>query len=108
MQVSELFDSSNHYCIGYFKRYTDGMQTVISEQRAKLNISENLQRLMKAGSITQMQLAAKAAISQPFVHKMLHAKILPNAAALRNVADALGVSTDSLLDDPPESGRKSA
>lgn len=84
------------------------MQTVISEQRAKLNISENLQRLMKLRQVTQMQLANKAQISQPFVHKMLHGKILPNAAALRNVADALGVSTDSLLDDPPETGKKSA
>ena len=84
------------------------MQTVISEQRAKLNISENLQRLMKQCGLTQMQIAAKASISQPFVHKMLHGKILPNAAALRNVADALGVSTDTLLNDPPESEKKSA
>lgn len=82
---------------------------MISEQRAKLNISENLQRLMKARGITQLKLASEAEISQPFVHKMVHGKILPNAAALRNVAEVLGVSTDDLLDDPEKnSGKVSA
>lgn len=85
------------------------MQSMISEQRAKLNISENLQRLMKARGITQLKLASEAEISQPFVHKMVHGKILPNAAALRNVAEVLGVSTDDLLDDPEKnSGKVSA
>ncbi len=79
---------------------------MISEQRAKLNISENLQRLMKARGITQLKLASEAEISQPFVHKMVHGKILPNAAALRNVAEVLGVSTDDLLDDPEKNSGK--
>lgn len=81
---------------------------MISDQRAKLNISENLNRLMKSESVTQMQLAAGANISQPFVHKLLHGKSLPNAVDLRNVADFFGVSSDDLLNDPPESGKKSA
>lgn len=82
---------------------------MISQERAKLNISENLRRLMKAGEITQMRLAELADISQPFVHKMLNGKILPNAVALRNVAEVLGVSSDTLLDDPPqEKPKKSA
>lgn len=75
---------------------------MISEERAKLNISENLRRLMKECEVTQMQLAERANISQPFVHKMLHSKILPNAVALRNVAEVLGVSTDTLMDNPPQ------
>lgn len=79
---------------------------MISEERAKLNISENLQRLMKARGITQLKLAADAEISQPFVHKMLHGKILPNAVALRNVAEVLGVSTDDLMDDPEQNSKK--
>ena len=75
---------------------------MISADRAKLNISENLRRLMDACGITQMDLASRANISQPFVHKMLHGKILPNAVALRNVAEVLGVSTDTIIDNPPE------
>lgn len=75
---------------------------MISPERAKLNISENLKRLMDESGITQMQLAKRANISQPFVHKMLHGKILPNAVALRNVAEVLGVSTDTIIDNPPE------
>jgi transcriptional regulator with XRE-family HTH domain len=82
------------------------MQTMISPERAKLNISENLQRLMKAKGVTQLVLAAGAQISQPFVHKMLHGKILPNAVALRNVAEVLGVSTDDLMDDPEKNSEK--
>lgn len=78
------------------------MQQMISPERAKLNISENLKRLMDESGITQMQLAKRANISQPFVHKMLHGKILPNAVALRNVAEVLGVSTDTIIDNPPE------
>ncbi len=75
---------------------------MISPERAKLNISENLKRLMESSGITQMQLAERAKISQPFVHKMLHGKVLPNAVALRNVAEVLGVSTDTMIDNPPE------
>ena len=81
---------------------------MISDQRAKLNISENLHRLMKFGNVTQMQVASGANISQPFVHKLLHGKALPNAVDLRNVAEFFGVSSDDLLNDPPESSKKSA
>ena len=81
---------------------------MISDQRAKLNISENLQRLMKSGAVTQMQVASGANISQPFVHKLLHGKALPSAVDLRNVAEFFGVSSDDLLNDPPESSKKSA
>jgi transcriptional regulator with XRE-family HTH domain len=37
---------------------------------------------------------------------MLHGKILPNAVALRNVAEVLGVSTDDLMDDPEKNSEK--
>jgi transcriptional regulator with XRE-family HTH domain len=85
------------------------MQAMISNERAKLNIAENLCRLMELCELSQLELAARAKISQPFVHKMVKGKVLPNAVALRNVAEVLGVSTDSLLDDPPaEKTKKTA
>lgn len=90
-------------CVKYLNRYTERMQQqMISPERAKLNIAENLRSLMDNAGITQLQVAAGANISQSFVHKMLHGKILPNAVALRNVAEVLGVSTDRLIDNPPE------
>ena len=84
------------------------MQTLLSEDRAKLNISENLRRLMKLHAMTQCKIAAKACISQSLVSKMCNGEILPNAATVRNVAEALGVTSDDLLDDPPSHGKKSA
>jgi transcriptional regulator with XRE-family HTH domain len=75
---------------------------IISKERARLNIAENLRRLMDARGMTQTQLADAAGISQPFVHKLLHAKINPNAADLRNVAEVLGTTSDTMLENPAE------
>lgn len=75
---------------------------MISEERAKLNISENLRRLMDEFGITQMQLAERANVSQPFVHKMLHGKAIPSSLALHNVAEVFGVSSDAIIGNPPE------
>lgn len=79
---------------------------IITEDRAKLNISENLRRLMDARKMTQAELATRAGISQPFVHKMLNGKINPNAVALRNVAEVLGTTSDALMDNPTEEKSK--
>lgn len=84
------------------------MQTLLSEDRAKLNLSENLKRLMKLRAVTQCQIAKEANISQPFVSKMANGEVLPNAAAVKNVAEALGVTSDDLLNDPPTAEKKSA
>lgn len=84
------------------------MQTLLSEDRAKLNLSENLKRLMKLHGMTQCQIARSANISQPYVSKMMNGEVLPNAASVKNVAECLGVTSDDLLDDPPSTGKKSA
>lgn len=63
---------------------------------------------MKLRAVTQCQIAKKANISQPFVSKMVNGEILPNAAAVKNVAESLGVTSDDLLNDPPATGKKSA
>jgi transcriptional regulator with XRE-family HTH domain len=79
------------------------MQTpMLSENRARLNIAENLHALMVDGSLSQTELSKRAGISQSFVHKLLNAKATPSAVTLRNLAESLGVSTDRLIDNPPE------
>lgn len=74
---------------------------MVSQQRIKLNVAENLQRLMSEKDLTQVQLAKKAAISQSLVSKSLTQRTVCSSWHLKNLADALGVSADCLLSDPP-------
>lgn len=75
---------------------------LLTEERGILNISENLRRLMDARSMTQVELAKAAQISQPSVHRMLAGKGIPNAIDLRNVAEVLDTTSDALMDNPVE------
>jgi len=77
------------------------MQTeMLNEEQAKENIAANVRQLMDARNMTQVGLSEAASISQGFVSKILRGVIMPNALLLHNVAEALGVSTDRLLDSP--------
>ena len=77
------------------------MQTeMLDETQAKENIATNVRRLMDARAMTQNELAAAATISQGFVSKILRGAILPNALLLHNLAEALGVSSDTLINFP--------
>jgi transcriptional regulator with XRE-family HTH domain len=77
------------------------MQTeMLDEIQAKENIAANVRRLMNARAMTQVDLANAATVSQGFVSKILCGSILPNALLLRNVAEALGVTSDALMDFP--------
>jgi len=74
---------------------------MITENRAKLNVAENLQRLMLDCGLTQTALAEKANISQSFISKLLNQRSVCSAVDLKNLADALQVTTDDLIGDPP-------
>jgi transcriptional regulator with XRE-family HTH domain len=79
------------------------MQTMmISEERGLLNIAENVRRLMALRKMTQIDVARAAGVSQPFIHRILEGTSNPNAIALRNVAEALGTTSDALIDNPKE------
>lgn len=84
------------YCI----RYIGVMEMILDKDTGKKNIAENLRRLMDARGLTQTQLADAAGITQPFIHQLLHAKSNPNAIDLKNIAEALGVSSDFLMEPP--------
>jgi predicted XRE-type DNA-binding protein len=78
-----------------------GMNKIVSENRLKLNMAENLSRHMQDRGLTQTQLAEKAHVSQSFVSKLLRGKSLCSSLDLKNLAEALGVRTDDLVSDPP-------
>lgn len=74
---------------------------MVSENRLKLNMAENLSRHMQDRGLTQTQLAEMAHVSQSFVSKLLRGKSLCSSLDLKNLADALGIKTDDLVCDPP-------
>jgi len=78
------------------------MQTRISKKRLKLNIAENLRLAMVSRELNQSELGRISHTSQVLIHNLLNQKLVPNAADLANVADALEITVDSLIQDPPK------
>lgn len=75
---------------------------MISKERLKLNIAENLSRLMDARGISQSELGRASETSQVLVYRLLHQVMVPNAQDLANVAEALDVTVDDLIANPEE------
>ena len=75
---------------------------MITEERIKLNVAENLARFMAESDLTQMQLAEAAQVSQSFISKLLRQKSVCSSLDLKNLADALEVKTDDLVCDPTQ------
>jgi transcriptional regulator with XRE-family HTH domain len=78
------------------------MSTVISKERLKLNIAENLARLMHARGVNQSQLGKSSNTSQVLVYRLLNQILMPNAHDLASIAEALGVTVDELIANPDE------
>ena len=75
---------------------------MISKERLKLNISENLRRLMHASGLSQSELGRISQTSQVLVYRLLNQIMVPNAQDLANIAEALGVTVDVLIANPHE------
>lgn len=75
---------------------------MISKERLKLNISENLARLMHASGLSQSELGRVSQTSQVLIYRLLNQVLVPNAQDLANIAEALGVTVDALISNPPE------
>ena len=82
--------------------YTPGMQQMISKERLKLNIAENLSRLMHSRGLSQSELGRASETSQVLVYRLLNQILVPNAQDLANIAEALGVKVDELIANPDE------
>lgn len=62
-------------------------------------IGKNLHKYRTARRLTQDELSEKAGISTPFYANLERGKKAMSIFVLRDLADALGISTDSLLYD---------
>lgn len=80
---------------------------MISKERLKLNISENLSRLMHARGLSQSELGRLSETSQVLVYRLLNQVLVPNAQDLANIAEALSVTIDDLISNPPENTAQS-
>ena len=76
---------------------------MISKERLKLNIAENLSRLMETHGLTQSQLGRDSHTSQVLIYRLLNQVLVPNAQDLANIADSLNVTVDELIANPEES-----
>ena len=76
---------------------------MISKERLKLNISENLSRLMHARDLSQSELGRISETSQVLVYRLRNQIMVPNAQDMANIAEALSVTVDELIRNPEES-----
>ena len=76
---------------------------MISKERLKLNIAENLARIMHARGLSQSELGRKSGTSQVLVFRLLNQVLVPNAQDLANIAETLGVTVDELIANSKDS-----
>lgn len=82
------------------------MSTVVDDNEARKNIAANLAHLLVERRMSQCELAAATGDSTMAVSYYVRAKRLPGAAALSRLAEALGVTMESLLAAPPKKSKK--
>lgn len=75
---------------------------MITEAEAKQNVPANLRRILADRVWTPLELARRSQLSQSTVYAAYNGRNIPSAFVLRRIAEALDVSTDRLLDPPPE------
>lgn len=73
---------------------------MITEERIKENIANNLIKYRKAHNLTQIQLAEKLNYSDKSISKWERQESIPDLVILSNIAELYGVSIQDLLADP--------
>ena len=79
-----------------------GMSTVITNDQAKVNIGANVSRILDQKEWSQSDLARATGENVMTISHLTRGARLPSAALLARVAEALGVTSESLLSEPPE------
>lgn len=80
--------------------------TVLSDEKAKQNISVNVQRLLAQREMSQTALADATEESPARISLMIRGIKLPSAAFLARIAEALGTTSDDLLEAPKKNSGK--
>ena len=75
---------------------------MIKKQQAKENVAANLQRILDDRKLEQAQLAEMTGEKPMMISRVVRGLHMPAADVLARIAEALDVSVDRLLGDPPE------
>ena len=81
---------------------------MLTDKQAPSVISQNVQRILDALGWRQSDLSRATGDSEMRISLMIRGKRCPSAAFLSRVAEALQVSVDDLLSQPPKKSRQSA
>lgn len=76
------------------------MQTVITVEDAKANISANIKRILEARGMSVRALAIRTGEPQNSVYRIVRGENEPGAVMLCRIAEALDVSIDRLVAFP--------
>lgn len=68
------------------------------EVRERKRLAYNLRRLMNKARVTQMQLSIEVETSPGAVCRWCHGESVPYSTTLKRIAQALGCTTDELLE----------
>lgn len=72
----------------------------MTPKRAKLNIAENLQRILSARGMNTLELVRLTKEPQNTIYAIVRGESEPRAAVLASIAEALGVTVDEILQNP--------
>lgn len=75
---------------------------MITDDIAKTTISHNIKEILRVLGWNVRKLVYKSGIPQNTVYCITRGVYVPNAVHLKNIADALNVTTDRLLEIPEE------
>lgn len=71
-------------------------------------LSANIAGFMALHHLSQRELARKTGETEMFISRILRQSHMPNVASMSRIAEALDVSVDQLLAEPPKKIPKSA
>lgn len=84
------------------------MSTVVEDEEGKRNIAANLTRILEERGMSQRALAAATGDSPMRISHYVNGKTQPVASALSRIAEALGVTMESLVSSIETSARKNS
>lgn len=85
------------------------MDTVITDDELKANISENLNRILDQHGMSRYVLSKKTGESEQTIKNVADGLHVPRSGILARIAEAVGVSVDDLIKHPKpirKSGKK--
>lgn len=73
---------------------------MVTDELAKENIAANVKAFLVKRDMTRAELSHRTGENIMYISRVCNSKILPNAAALARIAEALGVTSERLMENP--------